>query len=235
MLTQKFWKKYFKAYDTLNLAIPYQELLDEIINCLEVKKGEIIFDAGSGTGNLSLKLKEKGANPLGMDFSQEGIKLHKIKDSKAQVIKGDLTRKLPFSDNYFNKIASNNVLYTIDPSKRKFVLEEFYRVLKPNGKIVIANIHKNFKPIVIFSSHLKQSFIKYGVFKTFADLLKFGNAIIKIFYYNYLIKKENKIGEYGFMENGEQKKLLEIAGFKKLTPSKLVYANQSYLDSGIKS
>jgi len=31
MLGNNFWKRYFKVYDVLNLAIPYQELLKEIV------------------------------------------------------------------------------------------------------------------------------------------------------------------------------------------------------------
>lgn len=30
MLDTKFWEKYFKAYDVLNVLIPYQELKNEV-------------------------------------------------------------------------------------------------------------------------------------------------------------------------------------------------------------
>jgi len=32
-----FWEKYFKVYDVLNYVIPYQELLDTIVEKLEIK------------------------------------------------------------------------------------------------------------------------------------------------------------------------------------------------------
>jgi len=62
MLDTKFWRKYFKSYDILNKAIPYQELLRDIVEAVSVKNGDRIFDAGSGTGNLSILLKAKGAS-----------------------------------------------------------------------------------------------------------------------------------------------------------------------------
>jgi len=50
MLDEKFWQKYFRSYDILNKAIPYQELLRDIVEATSVKDGDRIFDAGSGTG-----------------------------------------------------------------------------------------------------------------------------------------------------------------------------------------
>jgi len=56
MLDSKFWKRYFKVYDVLNLLIPYQELLNTICDELDIKPGEKILEAGCGTGNLALKI-----------------------------------------------------------------------------------------------------------------------------------------------------------------------------------
>lgn len=234
MLDQKFWKKYFKTYDVLNSAIPYQELLDDIIQSAEIKKGDLVFDAGSGTGNLSVKLKKIGAKPISLDFSEEGLGLHKKKDQNAETILQSLTEKLPFEDNYFNKIVTNNVIYTIDKKYRKNVFDEFYRVLKPGGIIVVANIHKDFKPLIIFTDHLKKSMKRFGIFKTLGDLLVLGISTIKIFYYNYLIKKENQSGGYDFVKENDQKELLIQSQFNNISKNKLVYSGQSYLNKGVK-
>jgi ubiquinone/menaquinone biosynthesis C-methylase UbiE len=58
MLTHTFWNRYFKVYDVLNYVIPYQELLKEIVKEVEVKEGDLILDAGVGTGNLALVLNK---------------------------------------------------------------------------------------------------------------------------------------------------------------------------------
>lgn len=234
MLSENFWKKYFKAYDVLNSSIPYQELLNDIIVAAEIKRSDMILDAGSGTGNLAIKLEKKCAKVIGFDFSKAGIKIHHRKNPAAEVIEGDLTIKLPFRNNFFDKIVSNNVIYTIDKTKREFIFREFYRILKPGGKIVIANIHRGFKPWAIFIDHLKKTNKNFGLYRAVKDLLVYNFLIIKIFYYNWLIKKENKHGDYDFLMKNEQADLLQSANLKLSNETKITYSGQSYLNKAIK-
>lgn len=234
MLDQSFWKKYFRAYDILNKAFPYQEVLSQIIKRADIKKGETVFDAGSGTGNLSILAKKAGAVVKSFDFSEAGVSIHKEKDRTADAMVGDLTKPLPFKDNSFNKIISNNVIYTLKKEARPAVFKEFYRILKPGGMIIVSNINKGFSPNKIFIDHLKQSFKKNGVGATLSDFLSFSSGIIKIFYYNYLIKKENGSGNYDFMAADDQINLLERAGFKINGKTLTTYAGQAYLDSAVK-
>jgi ubiquinone/menaquinone biosynthesis C-methylase UbiE len=234
MLDNRFWKKYFKTYDLLNKAIPYQEVLGDIYKSAKTQKGQKVFDAGSGTGNLSLIMKKSGARVISLDFSEEGIKLHKKKDPSAEIICGDLTKKLPFEDKNFDCIVSNNVIYTLDKKLRKKVFLELYRILKKGGIIVISNINREFSPTVIFKNHLKESLKKYGIIRTLMDLLILGVSVIKMFYYNYLIKKENNQGSFDFMNDGEQRKLLLESGFRLRGNTKITYAGQAYLDVGVK-
>lgn len=234
MLNQKFWDKYFKTYDVLNKAIPYQDLLNDIIEEIEIKKGDLVFDAGSGTGNLAILLKERGARVIGLDFSEAGIRIHRQKDNQAKIVHGDISDKLPFADNYFDKIVSNNVIYAVSKEKRAQVFDEFHRVLKPGGTIVVANVHKGFKPLLIFIDHLKKSLKRFGFFKTLKDVIILGFSTLKMFYYNYKIKKEHKSGSYDFMDKGEQSKLLKNNGFKILGLTRLTYSGQGYLDKAKK-
>jgi ubiquinone/menaquinone biosynthesis C-methylase UbiE len=233
-MDQRFWEKYFLTYDLLNEVIPYQELMSDLINVLEVEKGDLIFDAGSGTGNLSLLLKAYGAKPTGYDFSEKAIKIHLMKDRDAEVYLGDLTNKLPFPDNYFDKVVSNNVIYTIDRSIRLAIFGEIYRVLKINGKFVIANVHTGFNPLAIFKDHLKHSLKKKGAGRTAIDIIKKGNAIWKLFYYSYIIIRNDKLGRYAFVDKNEQRQLLAQAGFRNIAGTISTYSNQSYIDVGIK-
>ena len=234
MFDTKFWKKYFTTYDVLNLVIPYQELLDELIKNLDVKSDELILDAGSGTGNLTIKLERIEAKVIALDYSKEGLESHKAKDENANTIQHDLSRPLPFTDSYFDKIVSNNTIYTISPEKRPAIFKEFYRVLKPGGKIVIANVHTGFKPFEIYKEGIKKMIHKQGVLYTIFTVLKMIVPTIKIFYFNSKIKKEHKVGDYHFMKENEQQDLLRQAGFKNISENKLVYANQGILNSAEK-
>ncbi|MFA5048191.1 MAG: methyltransferase domain-containing protein [Patescibacteria group bacterium] len=234
MLDNNFWKKYFKIYDILNRATPYQDLLSAILGALKAKRGQTIFDAGSGTGNLSLLVKKSGAEVIGLDYSLAGIELHRSKDQQAKVIHGDLTRKLPFKDDYFDGIVSNNVIYTLDKHLRSRIFSEFHRVTKKGGVIVVSNIRQGFSPARIFRQHLADALKNQGLVRTLGELIVLGPGLIKMFYYNYLIKKENKGRKFSFMTEDEQAGLLKASGFEVVSRNNLVYADQAYLDVGIK-
>jgi ubiquinone/menaquinone biosynthesis C-methylase UbiE len=231
MLDSKFWKKYFEVYDVLNLLIPYQELLETICDELDIKPGEKILEAGCGTGNLALKIKERGAEVIGLDNCKEALEIYKKKDPNAKVVLADLREKLPFPDNYFDKIASNNTLYAIPKEKQLDTLKEFYRILKPGGKIVMANLKKGWRSEKIYISGIKKNLKKEGSCSTFLKIIKMIIPTIKVFYYNYFIKKET---QYYFCDFNEQKELLKRAGFKEISETKLVYANEAILNSAFK-
>ena len=41
MNNKVFWEKYFRTYDVLNEAIPYQKLMEDLIRACEAKRGEL--------------------------------------------------------------------------------------------------------------------------------------------------------------------------------------------------
>lgn len=231
MLNSKFWARYFKVYDVLNLLIPYQELLETICDELEIKPGERILEAGCGTGNLALKIKERRVEVIGLDNCQEALDIYRKKDPTAKLVLADLREKLPFPDNYFDKIASNNTLYIIPKEKQLGVLKELHRILKPGGKIVLANLKKGWKSGKIYIKGVKENLKRERFFLTVMKILKLIPPTLRIFYYNYLIKKES---QYYFFTSNEQKDLLKRAGFKNVSETKLIYADQGILNSGFK-
>jgi ubiquinone/menaquinone biosynthesis C-methylase UbiE len=234
MLDTSFWKKYFLVYDLLNVLEPYDRLLSDLSDSIRPEKGQKILDAGAGTGNLATKIVKEGAEVVGLDFSSEGLEILKRKLPNSQTIIHDLTKPLPFDDNYFDGLVSNNVIYALPVENRSAVFKEFYRVLKSNGKIAISNVHKGFKPFKIYTAHLSWSFKNNGIAKTIIDMFKLAVPTIKIFYYNYLIKKENKNNKYSFVESNEQKTLLKNAGFNNISYGRYVYAKQAILNTAIK-
>jgi len=231
---KSFWEKYFRTYDILNEAIPYQKLMQSLTEASEAQKGDLILDAGSGTGNLCIRLRGKGSKPIGFDFSEKALEIHRTKDRDANVILGNLTHTLPFPDNVFDKVVSNNVLYTINKNIRLKLIKEFHRILKLNGKLVIANVHNKFDPLVIFIDHFRLSIQLKGISRTVIDLQNKALAIGKMFYYSYRLIGKDRNGKYAFMEEDEQRSLLLQAGFRNIHDTIKNYSNQSYMDIGIK-
>jgi ubiquinone/menaquinone biosynthesis C-methylase UbiE len=230
MLDTTFWKHYFEVYDLLNELTPYQELLDGICARVNIHTGDRVLDLGSGTGNLSMKLERFGARVAGVDFSKEGIEMHKSKSSSTELIHADITQPLPFPDAYFDAVVSNNVLYAISRDIRPRVAQEMYRVLKPGGRIVISNVIDGFNPQVIYFDHVAYSFKERGIFKTIGDILLLSWPTLKILYYNHLISKEHEQGSYDFFKAGEQQWLLIDAGFRDVSPDEHVYCKQGVMN-----
>lgn len=233
MTKDDFWRKYFAVYDVLNELRPYQDLLGSVKDNLKIKKGDLVLDAGAGTGNLSIMLSNMGAQVVAFDSSREGLELYQQKQKDAIIKVGDILEPLPFDDNYFDKICSNNVLYTLPRVSRDSVAKELYRVLKPGGVIVVSNIVEGFSPLKIYFEQVTQDFKNNGIVSIF-KIFKFLIPTIKIFYYNSLIKKQNKSGSYDFFKPGEQKALLLQVGFKDISDDHIVYAGQGILNKGYK-
>ena len=95
MLSTEFWEKYFKFYDVLARMPTYNNLLNEVICELSISKDDIILDAGSGTGNLSMVISKKGGNVISLDYCKEALAIHRIKDSLSSLMLTDLMRGLP--------------------------------------------------------------------------------------------------------------------------------------------
>ena len=233
-LTPEFWGRYFKTYDILNRVIPYRELLQALCEELEIQSEECILEAGSGTGNLVLEIEKYGAIVVGFDFSKIGLRVHKEKKPDACVVLGDLVYPLPFRDCAFDKIVSSNTLYLISPEKRVNVMQEFFRILKPGGKIVITNLRKGFKPRSIYFNHIQKGMRQMGIPWAAIEILSLIVPTIKMLYYNYFIQKEARKDSFRFFNPDEQEKLFKESGFTDISKTKSVFSSGGILTSALK-
>jgi len=231
MLDERFWARYFRVYDTLNAAAPYRHLLEDICNELDIRNGEKILDAGCGTGNLALLIKEKGGEVTCLDNCTAALEIYKKKDAVANIVLADLRKRLPFSDNYFDKIASNNTLYLLSKREQQKVISEFKRVLKVGGKVVLSEPKSGGSSFKIYISAIKEEIKENGISEAVLKITSLFIPVIKILYYNLIIKRERS--EH-FFRAGEQEKLLTEAGFSVVTSDREVYTNQAILVTGKK-
>lgn len=104
-----------------------------------------VLDLGSGSGRHLTKIKD-GKMYL-VDFSENMLKLAEKKAKKLKIptefILADISKKLPFKDNFFPCALSISALHCLPPKYHKKAIKELYRVLKPKGKALIGvwNFH----------------------------------------------------------------------------------------------
>jgi tRNA (uracil-5-)-methyltransferase TRM9 len=114
---------------------------------LKGKKGKIL-DVGCGSGR-NFSSFSPDVEIYGVDFSknllnyarQNAKKLNK--NVKLKKMKNEI---IPYHDNYFNYALCTAVLHCIDSKKkRQKLIKEIYRVLKPEGEVLITVWSKNQK------------------------------------------------------------------------------------------
>lgn len=181
------------AYDDFPVwsAVPGLLLLRNI----KLIKNAKILDIGCGTGFPTIEIAQrvgKTTEVYGLDIWNKGLEKAKDKSNNKNVknvkfIRG-LSQKLPFKNNYFDEIVSNNGFN--GKNANIYTFEESYRVLKNKGifcfTVILPNSMKSFYKILYYSmknenvknakeiinNHIKQKRLNINLYK---KLLKKSN------------------------------------------------------------
>ena len=129
---REYWNKTYLKYNNNQ----YDNYLDKYLNNIK----EPILDLGSGLGNDTLYLIEKGLNVISIDYSNVSIyKIKKnIKKAKTRVL--DITKNLPYYTSSINTIIADLSLHYFNKKETIKILVELKRILKKNG-ILIARVN----------------------------------------------------------------------------------------------
>jgi SAM-dependent methyltransferase len=108
-----------------------------------VGDGRVLL-AGCGRGDYVPWFREEGATVVGVDASETAIRHARQRfDEQATFYQADLTSTLEFADiETFDLVFSNLVLSHIEQWTPVF--EEFHRVLRPGGAVVVTTIHPQY-------------------------------------------------------------------------------------------
>ena len=111
-----------------------------IMKLLSPEKGEIILDAGCGTGIFTLDILSAGSKVIGLDLSLPMLKQaeKKLKGYPLQMVLGDMLQ-LPFPESSFDKAVSVTALEFIEDGKA--AVGELFRVTKKGGRVVVATLN----------------------------------------------------------------------------------------------
>lgn len=145
-------KKYVKEmfddisenYDFLNHLLSFGidfYWRSRLVKFIQPENSQTILDVATGTGDVGFALLKKNdnINVIGLDYAFNMVKIGLHKARKRNIdnfafLQGD-GEQLPFKDNQFNALTIAYGFRNI--GHYDLALKEFYRVLKPNGKLAI--------------------------------------------------------------------------------------------------
>jgi len=135
----KIWEKIFQQYGKV-FTDPHWDM-PQVVKELQDIKANKVLDLGSGTGRHVIYLARNGFSVYGLDNSQEGINTTKqwLKTKKltAKLILQEMTKKLPWENNFFDAIISVQVIHHANIATITKIIAELERVLKKGGFIFI--------------------------------------------------------------------------------------------------
>jgi ubiquinone/menaquinone biosynthesis C-methylase UbiE len=111
-----------------------------MLDLLKPKQGEIILDAGCGTGIFTTDIISSGSQVIGLDISLPMLiqAKKKLKEYPFWIILADMLN-LPFPGSSFDKVVSVTALEFVEDAKG--AIGELFRITKRGGCIVVATLN----------------------------------------------------------------------------------------------
>lgn len=194
-----YWKQ---VLSTLREIIPVYDKVNRVISLGKddsyrylgisenVKPGDLVLDAGSGFGNMSLMTQKITANEIRIIMYDPLLEM--LQNSREYIIVESLScgifENIPFKDNSFDIVMCGYSLRdAIDLEK---AVSEIYRILKKGGRFIIVDLGKPDKKIIRMGVSI---YLKY-ILKIFAYIVAGKNGLkFKTLYGTYTKWPENHI------------------------------------------
>lgn len=114
---------------------------------LDIKPSDRVLDLGCGTGVLtrciSLQLSaQEGGSAVGIDAAAKMVAVARKKRASATCrFQTAAAEELPFENESFDAVVSSLFFHHIDRELKARACAEAFRVLKPAGRLVVADMH----------------------------------------------------------------------------------------------
>ncbi len=135
--------------DTFLFRGQVRELRQRTVNLARIQPGDAVLDVGCGTGTLAMKVARrvgKAGRVTGIDPGAEQIARARSKAARRNLpidFQIGVIEQLPFPDQSFDVVLSTLMMHHLPAPLKRQGLAEIARVLKPGGRLVIADFkHK---------------------------------------------------------------------------------------------
>lgn len=125
----------------------------------ELPRGAKILDVGSGTGHLTNWMRSKGFDVYGIEPANNMLTRARHNFPGIEFKEG-ISSNIPYPDASFDAIVSFEVLRYLSEDVNLASYREFYRVLKPGGRLFVTQVNRFATDAYIGFYYLKK-FVSY--------------------------------------------------------------------------
>ena len=135
-------------HDTFSFRGKFRELRQRTANLARIQPGEQVLDVGCGTGTLAMEVARRvgrAGRVAGVDPGTEQIARARAKAARRNVpieFQIGVIEQLAFPDQTFDVVFSTLMMHHLPASLKRQGLAEIARVLKPGGRLVIADFKR---------------------------------------------------------------------------------------------
>jgi ubiquinone/menaquinone biosynthesis C-methylase UbiE len=134
--------------DTFLFRGQWLELRHKTVNQAHIQPGEHVLDVGCGTGTLAIEVSLRvgsAGRVAGVDPGTQQIARARSKAARRNLpidFQIGVIERLPFPDQTFDVVLSTLMMHHLPDSLKRQGLSEIARVLKPGGRLVIADFKR---------------------------------------------------------------------------------------------
>src|SRR5512134_962870 len=134
--SRRVYAVFAHVYDAV--VFPFRKLRHEVASRVDLPPGARLLDVATGTGQQAFAFAEKAREVVGIDLSEEMLRIARRKNrfSSVSFQQADAA-ELPFEDDSFDASCVSFALHEMPSSVRKRVLREMARVTRPGGSIAV--------------------------------------------------------------------------------------------------
>jgi ubiquinone/menaquinone biosynthesis C-methylase UbiE len=192
------WAPYYDLVTNLMTLGQAPHLRKLTVDHALIKPGDSVLDVGCGTGEVTLlsKTRAKNGKVYGIDPSPEMIAVARKKATRKNLeidLRVGVIESLPFPDASLDVVTSSLMMHHLPENLKLRGLIEIYRVLKPGGRLLIADF---MRPTGSFLNHLFIVFTRHQGLKSGIEDLP---ELLKDASFRQIIKSNEKVLVIGFV------------------------------------
>ena len=167
------WAPYYDLITNLMTLGQAPRLRKTTLEQASIKPGDSVLDVGCGTGEITLRAKQRAGDGkvYGIDPAPEMIAFAQRKAARKGLeidFRVGVIESLPFPDASIDVVTSSLMMHHLPEMLKVRGLAEVYRVLKPGGRLLIADFTR---PTGSLLNHLFIAFTRHqGLQKGIEDL-----------------------------------------------------------------